>query len=72
MPALVITGTRDPFCPPTTARRTASRMADAEVRIVAGGTHSAIVDRADVVNGWVLDHLASAAGTASGTTAPAA
>ena len=60
VPALVVTGSLDPFCPPATARRTASLLADAEVRIVPGGTHSAILDDADVVNGWILDHLCRA------------
>lgn len=50
VPTLLIAGERDAFVPPRLAQDIASRIASAEVLIVKGGTHYALVEQPEVVN----------------------
>jgi proline iminopeptidase len=42
MPAIIVQGALDPVCPPATAQAVAQRIRGAELRMVAGGGHSAL------------------------------
>lgn len=57
VPTLIIAGGVDPFTPPSQARIMAERVPDATLRVVPHGTHGAILEYPEIVNGWVLDFL---------------
>jgi proline iminopeptidase len=42
MPAIIVQGALDPVCPPAAAQAVAQRISGAELRMVAGGGHSAL------------------------------
>ena len=42
MPAIIVQGALDPVCPPAAAQAVAQRIPGAELRMVAGGGHSAL------------------------------
>jgi pimeloyl-ACP methyl ester carboxylesterase len=57
-PTLVIVGDRDNFTPAWLGRVMASRIPRAELVVVPGGTHGAIIEEPRLVNRAVLDFLA--------------
>jgi 3-oxoadipate enol-lactonase len=57
VPTLVVAGGRDPFNPPSQAKRMAGLVRDAVLRVAPNGTHGTILEYPEVVNGWVLDFL---------------
>lgn len=57
-PVLVIAGDRDPMTPPWLSRRMVSRLPDAELVILRGGTHYVPVELPGEVNRHVLGFLA--------------
>ncbi len=52
-PALIICGSRDHLTPPRVARVMAERIRGAEYREVPGGTHFALIEQAELINGWL-------------------
>lgn len=62
IPALVITGDRDPFTPKSVAERMVELLPDAELLIIAGASHGAILEEPELVNEAILRHLAKATG----------
>jgi pimeloyl-ACP methyl ester carboxylesterase len=65
VPTLVIAGGKDPFTPPSQAQRMAELVPDATLQVLPNGTHGAILEYPEVVNGWVLDFLERIAAPAS-------
>lgn len=57
-PTLVVIGARDPWSPPSIGRHMAAVMPRATLRIAPHGTHGTVLEYPELVNGWVLDHLA--------------
>jgi pimeloyl-ACP methyl ester carboxylesterase len=57
VPTLVVVGGKDPFSPPSQGRAMAAAIPGAVLREVPGGTHGAILEYPEVVNGYVLDFL---------------
>lgn len=62
VPALVITGDRDPFTPQAVAERMVELLPDGELIIVPRTTHGAILEEPDLINDAILTHLAKATG----------
>lgn len=56
-PALVVCGTRDHLTPPAVGRRMAASIAGAEYRELAGGTHFALIEQPERLNGWLREFL---------------
>lgn len=54
-PTMVICGQRDYVTPVRMARRMAAGIAGARYREVAGGSHFALIEHAELINGWLLD-----------------
>lgn len=54
-PALVIAATRDHLTPPKVARHMVAAIPGAEYREVEGATHFALIERADLINGWLRE-----------------
>ncbi len=54
-PALIIAGSRDHITPPAVARRMAETIPDAEYREVTDGTHFALIEKPELINGWIRD-----------------
>lgn len=65
VPTLVVAGGKDPFTPPSQAARMAQLVPDSTLQIVPNGTHGAILEYPEVVNGHVLDFLERIAAPAS-------
>jgi 3-oxoadipate enol-lactonase len=59
-PVLVIVGGKDPFSPPELGQHMVERIPDARLRSVPLGSHGALLEYPELVNGWVLDFLADA------------
>ncbi|HWH31184.1 MAG TPA: alpha/beta hydrolase [Egibacteraceae bacterium] len=57
VPVLVVVGGVDPFSPPSLGRHMAERIPDATLRTVPRGSHGALLEYPELVNGWVLDFL---------------
>lgn len=57
-PTLVIVGGKDPFSPPDLGQHMVERIPDARLRTVPLGSHGALLEYPELVNGWVLDFLA--------------
>lgn len=57
VPALVVVGDRDRFTPPWLGRVMASRIPVAELVVIEGGSHGAIIEEPKQVNSAVLDFL---------------
>jgi pimeloyl-ACP methyl ester carboxylesterase len=53
-PALVIAGERDHLTPPRVAMEMARAIPDATYREIEGGTHFAMIERPELINGWLL------------------
>lgn len=53
-PALIIAGQRDHLTPPAVAMRMASVIPDAAYHEVTGGTHFAMIEQPELINGWLL------------------
>jgi len=64
-PTLVLTGDEDILIPPDNARILAERIPDARLRVIEGGAHQFVVEKADAFNAAVLAFLngLDAAGT---------
>jgi pimeloyl-ACP methyl ester carboxylesterase len=58
MPVLVVAGAQDGFTPPELSREMAAAIPDAELYVVADGSHTAPLERPDEVGAAVLDFLA--------------
>jgi pimeloyl-ACP methyl ester carboxylesterase len=58
VPTLLIWSDADPISPPSVARLLASRIPDARIATVAGGTHSFASERSEEVASIIRDHLA--------------
>lgn len=58
VPVLVIAGERDGFTPPELSRVMAAAIPDAELCIIAGGSHTTPLERPDLVERTVRDFLA--------------
>ena len=56
-PCLIVCGDRDYLTPPRLARKMAEAIPDAEYREARGGTHFAMAEQADTINGWVRSFL---------------
>jgi pimeloyl-ACP methyl ester carboxylesterase len=56
-PTLLIWGDADPISPVAVGRRLADLLPDAELRVLPGGDHGLIEERAAEVTPWVLEHL---------------
>lgn len=54
-PTLIICGERDHLTPPRVARKMAEAIAGAEYREVPGGTHFALIEQPDRINGWLRE-----------------
>lgn len=48
VPVLVVAGERDLFCPPRVAREMAERIPDAELLVIPGGSHAAMIEQPDL------------------------
>jgi pimeloyl-ACP methyl ester carboxylesterase len=59
VPALVVVGGKDPFSPPQLGHEMVEQMPDATLRTVPEGTHGTILEYPEMVNGFVLEFLAS-------------
>ena len=59
-PCLIVCGDRDYLTPPRVARKMAAAISDAEYREVRGGTHFAMAEQSDAINGWTRSFLARA------------
>lgn len=57
-PALIVCGTRDHLTPPAVGRRMAAAIPGAEYRELAGGTHFALIEQPERLNGWLREFLA--------------
>ena len=66
VPSLIVVGDRDNFVPPWLGHVMASRIPDAELVNVPGGTHGTIIEYPKVVNKAVLDFLARTVAAPSG------
>ncbi|MBW2457685.1 MAG: alpha/beta hydrolase [Deltaproteobacteria bacterium] len=56
-PALIIAGERDHLTPPRVARWMADTIPDAVYREVADGTHFALIEQPELINGWLLEFI---------------
>ncbi|MBI4729521.1 MAG: alpha/beta hydrolase [Acidobacteria bacterium] len=56
-PTLVVVGERDRFTPSWLGRVMAARIPDAELALIPGGTHGALIEHPKLVNRAVLDFL---------------
>jgi len=56
-PCLIVCGQRDYLTPPRVAREMAAAIPGAEYREVVGGTHFAMAEQADAINGWIRSFL---------------
>ena len=59
-PALILVGEHDPSSPPAAARQLREGIAGARMRVIADASHMAPLERPGVVNGHLLDFLATA------------
>ena len=59
-PALVICGAYDWVTPPRSGRFIAERIPGGQYREVTGGTHFALIEKPELINGWLLDLVARA------------
>jgi 3-oxoadipate enol-lactonase len=62
-PTLVVSAEADVSTPPPHGERLAAAIPDARLEIVAGAGHLANVERPDVLDGLVLEHLCAPAGS---------
>ncbi len=60
-PALVIAGSRDRLTPPKVAHEMVAQIPGAEYREVDGGTHFALIEQPERVNGWLRELMARVA-----------
>ena len=58
-PSLIIAGERDHLTPPAVATHMARTIQGASYREVKGGTHFAMIEQPDLINGWLLDFVRS-------------
>jgi len=58
-PSLIIAGERDHLTPPAVATHMARTIRGASYREVKGGTHFAMIEQPDLINGWLLDFARS-------------
>ncbi len=58
-PTLVITGDADHIVPPANSDNLAARIPGAELRVVAGGSHTFFIERADEFNRAVMEFIES-------------
>jgi pimeloyl-ACP methyl ester carboxylesterase len=57
-PTLLLWGDSDPISPITVGEHLASLLPNANLRVIAGGTHSLATDHAQEVAGHIVEHLA--------------
>jgi pimeloyl-ACP methyl ester carboxylesterase len=69
-PALIVCGTRDRLTPPAVGRRMAREIPGADYREIAGGTHFALIEQPDLLNGWLRAFADRAYGGAPGLRTP--
>jgi pimeloyl-ACP methyl ester carboxylesterase len=62
-PTLVITGDADTIVPAQNSRNLAARIPHAELRIIAGGSHTFFIEKADEFNRAVVEFINRAGGT---------
>ncbi len=72
VPALVIAGERDNFTPLWTSRRMATRIPDAELMILAEGSHAALIEQPEDINHRLERFLETRAAFGSGSQADSA
>jgi pimeloyl-ACP methyl ester carboxylesterase len=60
-PALVIAGSRDHLTPPKVAHEMVAQIPGAEYREVEGGTHFALIEQPELINGWLHELMARVA-----------
>lgn len=58
VPTLIVAGVKDPFAPLSQKQLMAERISGAVLRTIPHGTHGAILEYPELVDGWVLDFLA--------------
>jgi pimeloyl-ACP methyl ester carboxylesterase len=56
-PSLIVCGTRDHLTPPAVGRRMAAAIPGAEYRELPGGTHFALIEQPDRLNGWLREFV---------------
>jgi pimeloyl-ACP methyl ester carboxylesterase len=56
-PALVIAGERDHLTPPRVAMEMTRAIPDATYREIKGGTHFAMIEQPELINGWLLEFV---------------
>lgn len=56
-PTLLLWGDRDPISPISVGEHLASLLPNAVLRVIRGGTHSLVLDRADEVASLISEHL---------------
>jgi pimeloyl-ACP methyl ester carboxylesterase len=71
-PALIIAGERDHLTPPDVAMHMARSIRGAVYREVKGGTHFAMIEQPDLINGWLLELAREVYGAAADRGAAAA
>lgn len=59
VPVLIVVGGKDPFSPPQLGHHMAELIPDATLKSVPQGSHGALLEYPETVNGWVLDFLDS-------------